>query len=72
MDTNKPQQKQKEPSFESDPQFWICFVTLFFFPLGGIMALISLLRKKKNDARLYGWSCLIGFIIFVVFLILIL
>ena len=72
METNKPQQEQKEPGFESDPKFWICFVTLFFFPLGGIMALISLLRKKKNDACLYGWSCLIGFIICVTFLILIL
>lgn len=70
MDANNPQPPKKEPSFESDPQFWICFVTLFIFPLGGIMALISLIRKKKNDARLYGWSCLIGFIIFVAFMIL--
>ena len=72
METNKAQQEQKCPGFESDPKFWICFVTLFFFPLGGIMALVSLLRKKKNNARLYGWSCLIGFIICVIFLILIL
>ena len=70
MDSNQPQQKKSEPDFTSDPQFWICFVTLFIFPLGGIMALISLARKKKNDARLYGWSCLIGFIIFVAFMIL--
>ena len=70
MDANKPQPEKKESDFESDPQFWICFVTLFIFPLGGIMALISLMRKKKNDARLYGWSCLVGFLIFLAFMIL--
>ena len=70
MDANKSQPEKKEPSFESDPQFWICFLTLFICPLGGIMALISLIRKKENDARLYGWSCLIGFLIFLAFMIL--
>ena len=71
MDANTPQNEKKNSSSDKlGIEFWICFITLFVFPLGGIMALISLIRKKKNDARLYGWSCLIGFIIFVAFMIL--